>query len=76
VAAGGVLLVDRHRVDRQPVVDGVRLGDVQAALGEERLVDGAGAAADLEAARQRAVGGEAAVDAVVHHRPEPVEAGV
>ena len=39
-------------------------------------MDGAGAAADLEAARQRAVGGEAAVDAGVHHRPDPVEAGV
>ena len=75
-AAGGVLLVDRHRVDREPVVDGVRLGDVVAALGDERLVDGAGAATHPEAARERAVGGEAAVDAVVHHRPDPVEAGV
>ena len=39
LAAGGVLLVHRHRVDREPVVDGMRLGEVVAALGEQRLVD-------------------------------------
>ncbi len=52
----------------------MRRGDVEAALGDERIADRLGAAAHLEAARQDAVGGKAAFDAVVHHLPEPRQA--
>ena len=74
--AGGVLLVDGDGIDRDPVVDGVRRGQVLPALGQQALVDPAGAAAHLEPARQDAVALEAAVDAVGHHRPEPRQPGV
>ena len=63
-AAGGILLVDRHRVDRQPVIGEQRVAAVVRASSRLQLVvDLAGAAPHLEPARHDAVLREAALDA-------------
>jgi hypothetical protein len=76
LAAGGVLLVHRHGVGGHPVVDRVGGDEVEAAFPEEGLVDAGGAAPDLEAAGQDALGPEAAVDAGGHDLPDAAEACV
>ena len=62
-AAGGVLLVDGHGVDREPVIGEQRVGPVLAPFFLQLLVQLAGAAPHLEPARHDAVLRQAAVDA-------------
>ncbi len=75
-AAGGIFLVHRHRVDAQPVIGEQRIDLVGAPLILQLVMDHAGAAANLEATRQNAVLGKAAIDTALHRRPDAVKAGI
>ncbi len=74
--AGGVLLVDRHGVDREPVHDAMRLQAVRTMLGEELLVDLLRPPLHFEPARQFAGERQPAIHASVHRLPDAVEPGV
>ena len=74
--AGGVLLVDRHGVDRQPVIGEQGIGPVLLPLLLQLVVQLARAAAHLQPARHYAVLRQAAIDAALHGAPDRVEAGV
>lgn len=63
---GGVLLVDGHRVEGDPL-HRVRRG---AALGPQLTGGGGGAAAHLQAAGEDALAGEAGVHACLHDAPD------
>ena len=69
-AAGGVLLVDRHGVDRQPVVGEQRVRPVGAPFLLQLVVQRPRAAAHLQPARHDAVLRQAAVDAAAHRLPD------
>ena len=71
-ATGGVLLVDGHGVDGDPVDGGKGIG---GADGVETLGEAMGAAANVEAAGQDAFGGDAALGALLHDLPEGEDAG-
>ena len=73
-AACGVLLVDRHRIDAQPVVGEQRIDLVGAPFVLQLVMDHGGAAAHLQPAGQDTGAGQAAVDAALHRRPDAVEA--
>ncbi|MDB5540469.1 MAG: hypothetical protein JWQ89_2196 [Devosia sp.] len=75
-APRGILLVHRHGKDAEPVVAQKRARLVALPGGAQLFVDGLGAAVDVEPAGHDAVGAEPALDAAVHRRPEPVEAGI
>ncbi len=72
-ASGGVLFVDGHGVDGDPVDGGEW---VFGADGVEALGEAVGAAADVEASGEDAFGGDAALGAVLHGLPEGEDAGV
>ncbi len=70
-AARGVLLVDRHRVEGDPLH---RVG-LRVALGAQLAGGVRGTAADLEAAGQDALARHAAGDARLHGAPDAEQAG-
>ena len=69
-AAGGVLLVDGHGVDRQPVIGEQRVRPVLAPFLLQLVMQLAGAAAHLQPARHDAVLRQAAVDAARSSRSQ------
>jgi hypothetical protein len=71
-SSGGVLLVDRHGVDAEPVHDAVRLQAVCAVLGEQLLMDVAGAALHLQTAGKDSRQSQPALHAGFHRRPDTV----
>ena len=76
-AAAGILLVDRHGVDRQPVIGEQRVGPVRAPFLLQLVVQLAGAAAHFQPARHDAFLRQAALDAAAASPSQMrVEAGV
>jgi len=73
-AAGGILLVDGEGVEVDPVEDGEGIGEGGFVEVAEILVEFVGAAADVEAAGEGALGGAAVADAFLHGDPDGVEA--
>ena len=71
-ASCGVLFVDGHGVDGDPVDGGER---IFGADGVEAFGEAVGAAADVEAAGKDAFGGDAALGALLHDLPEGEDAG-
>jgi hypothetical protein len=69
----GVLLVHRHGIDAEPVVDGVRLRQVDPALRQQLLVDAPRPPLHPQPAGQFALHPQAAFDAIVHRLPDRVE---
>ncbi len=72
-ASGGVLLVDGHGVDGDPVDGRER---VLGAAVVETLGEAVGAAADVEASGKNALGRDAALDGLLHGAPEGEDAGL
>lgn len=71
---GGVFLVHGHGVNAQPVIGHHRVQPVAAPFRIQLLVNGAGAAAHLQATRHDAVHFQTALNAAVHGFPDLVEA--
>ncbi len=74
--AGGILFIDRHGVDAHPIIDRMRGGHIQPALGHQRLMNGFGSAFYIQTTRQNAAPVEPAIDAIVHHLPDFGQAAV
>ena len=73
---GGVFLIHRHRVHAHPVIDGVRRGQVLAALTLQCVVNGRRAASHFQTTGQGSAGVQTALDTGVHHFPQARQSGV
>ena len=71
-ASGGVLFVDGHGVDGDPVDGGE---GVFGADGVEAIGEAVGSAADVEASGEDAFGGDASLGALLHGLPDGEDAG-
>ena len=74
--AGGILFIDRHGVNAHPIIDRMRGGHIQPALGHQRFMNGFGSAFYIQTTRQNAAAVEPAIDAIVHHLPDFGQAAV
>jgi hypothetical protein len=73
-AARGVLFVDRERVQVHPVHRGERVAQARLGVGDQHLVHLRRAPRHLESAGQDALVLDPALDAVLHHLPDPQQA--
>ena len=74
--AGGVFFVDGQGIEVDPIQHLQRVAQRLFGMGRERIAQGLGAAAHLEAAGQGAVRAAAAHHAGLHHLPDGQQAGI
>ena len=76
LAPAGILFVDRHGIDGQPIGKDVRLRAVGALLVAELLEERAGPPLDTKSAGELALAPKPAIDAGAHRAPERRDTGI
>ena len=75
-SACGILLIHRHRVDRNPIERGQRIGGRAGTfLVDETLRQAVRAAPHIQTAGENSFGRDSAFDAIVHGLPDTIDAG-